>query len=142
MQNTAIYIFTATILACSPSSKLLDSDCRQVQNGFFLFENERVKHEVYRKDSIQIEKGFDKTNSSLFENIIQVNWVNDCMYELTVLESTSPYFKAYIGMTYSVEILDVTEAGYIYHCDLVGEEYDYDGLYYKVDTLPSFIESK
>lgn len=76
-----------TFICFSCQNKNTNKDCSQFKNGNFIWKSKNASFSIIRKDSIQIEKEIG-TNyySKLF-----VSWIDDCHYEVKILESTYPF---------------------------------------------------
>ena len=119
-------IFALTIIqGCSYSQK-----CSDFHNG--TFEIADKEHDYFglivRNDSVQIETN-QKTGKI---TKCSINWINDCTYELTYLETDSPIIEPLIGKKLTTEINSIDGKVIYFTSTLDGIEFEAEHLMTKI----------
>jgi hypothetical protein len=113
---------------------LQSSDCSRFKTGNFYTETPKLgKTFIYRTDSIHIEKN----DSVGYHYVLKVNWVSDCMYELSLLENKSSNKKfdpPSQEFKMSVIITEVQNDSYKISASFNGGPYKYAGIIHKIET--------
>lgn len=65
--------------------------------------------------------------------VYEINWVNDCRYTLTLLETNNPYDQNFIGATTIVNIYESNKNSYKYYYKRVNSEEIYEGEMTKIE---------
>jgi hypothetical protein len=104
------------------------SGCQDFKTGKFKqVINDSVTYFYQRNDTTQIETYGEG------KSIFKINWLNDCRYILTLIETNNPYAQDYIGFKMTVNIYDTKNDSckFMYHYD--NDENIYEGELIKIE---------
>lgn len=120
MMKILFKAFFALVLLCvSFESSAQELDCTKYKTGKFLVPNDEFGDtHVVRTATKQTETGVDNTTGKKFKAVFSVVWINDCLFELTLVKQKnsgippgSPPIKIRILETYADSYL-VGAVGY------------------------------
>ncbi|MGB5315583.1 MAG: DNA topoisomerase IV [Robiginitalea sp.] len=123
MRAFLLFIFIATISACSPRQR----DCQRFKTGTFQF-TARIdgveETTVFRRTAdLEVSQFKGKTDS------VSVRWINPCEYIGTTLNPQSPGEEKPIH----IKILSTTDNSYTFEYKRVGESQAIRGTAFKTD---------
>jgi hypothetical protein len=103
-----IMIFFASV----SNSTGQNPDCNKVKTGKFKLIDStlNLSYLIERNDSIQTETDLTTGEQSKFH----VKWISECIYELEIISGNKEVEAFYKDRNLKVEILAVTDNGYIY----------------------------
>ncbi len=114
------------IFGCTPPEK---KGCGQFRTGTFEYRSGVRRFIINRADTVQME--LDKTSGATLKT--HVKWVNDCSYELTLLNPAEVYADSVQHIVknavVTVHIQSWTDTYYIYDSRLNGEHPSIDTLW-------------
>ena len=95
-----------------------DPKCTEFRTGKFALIGNPISHNyiIERNDSLQVETDLTAGSVSKFK----VTWVNECAYELTILEGNEVIMNFYKDRTLSVRIIETFKDGYKFESQLKG----------------------
>lgn len=110
---TAILLLFSTLAAYTQGL-----DCKEFRNGRFKFIDTKngINMRVERLDNTQIETDIN-TNS---RTVYRINWINDCEYEMTIVEGNSDYLRFYKSRTLIIKIIEKFSDGYRFEGHIKG----------------------
>lgn len=96
-------------------------DCKQFKTGkFTLTEREKAGTYIVERDhAFQIETDVVKGVIIKFK----VTWINDCTYQLNIIEGQDESMTSYRGKTLTVRILETYTDGYKFEVRMEGSDY-------------------
>lgn len=96
--------------------------CNLYHEGEFYFVlPDSAQIHISRKGNRQVETIEDGRSE------LQIDWLNDCKYVLTLLETNDPYRKRFIGQKIEVNIYSSDSTSCHYYIQIDGEEDVYEG---------------
>lgn len=114
------FLFLWVLVICnlaSSQNQLSKNPCSNARDGTFYYGNSKMEITVYRTEFKQVDKVF--YNKSTYYIHSEINWVNDCEYELKMKSSTMPKFKYQPGDVLNIKI-DKIEGKDIYYTTSIG----------------------
>ena len=100
-----------------------DLDCKVYQNGYFEFEGKHYNTFIYRDKNYQIEYNIENDEWVT----IKMNWISDCQYSFTYINTNMESLKQYIGHSLAVEVVKGNAEGYTYHSIYKDGGKEFDG---------------
>lgn len=102
--------------------------CSRFKTGKFeVVINDTIILQYERDEKRQIET-YDPGRA-----VYDINWLNDCRYTLTLIETNNPYDQSYIGATTIVNIYESDMDSYKYYYKLENSEEIYEGEMTKIE---------
>lgn len=98
------------------------SDCKEFRTGKFKLLTEVGEYLIERNDSIQIETDLLTGETSKY----QVSWVNDCQFELRIIEGSKNVMTFYQNKVLLLEITGANPNGYQCTAQLQGNSNKYN----------------
>jgi hypothetical protein len=83
---------------------------------------------IYERDEKHQTETFGQGKS-----VFEINWINDCRYSLTLIETNNPYDQSFIGTTTIVNIYEINKDSYKYYYKLENSDEVYEGKMTKVE---------
>lgn len=119
------YIITSLIFLVFNTSLIAQNelDCKAYQNGFFEFEGKHSNTIIYRNKNHQIEYNIENDEWVT----IKMNWISDCQYSFTYINTNMARLKQYIGHSVEVDIVKGNSDGYSYHSIYKAGGKEFDG---------------
>lgn len=95
-----------------------DLKCKGFKTGKFTLTDKTIagKYIIERNDSLQIEIDLNKGDTSKYK----VTWVNDCEYQLHILEGRDEIMDFYRGKTLTIKIIETYKDSYKFEGSLEG----------------------
>jgi len=92
--------------------------CKDFKTGKFALTDNKINgnYIIERNDSIQTETDLNKNATSKFKVI----WVNDCEYQLHIIEGPTEIMDFYRGKTLTIRILETYKDSYKFEGQLEG----------------------
>ncbi len=96
-------------------------NCKQFKTGkFTLTEKEKAGTYIVERDhSFQTETDVAKGVTIRFK----VTWINDCTYQLNIVEGQDETMNSYRGKTLTIRILETYPDGYKFEVRMEGSDY-------------------
>ncbi len=97
-----------------------ESTCKDFKTGKFTLTDKKIegKYIIERNDSLQIETDLTTGNTSKYN----VKWVNDCDYELRIIEGRDEIMDFYAGKVLTIRIIETYKNSYKFEGQLEGLE--------------------
>jgi len=89
--------------------------------------NDTIVYYYERTENTQIET-FGKGKSTY-----SVKWLNDCRYEITLIETNNPYYSDFIGTKYMINIYEFNDNSYKFVCHVQNNSTIYEGEMIKIN---------
>lgn len=110
-------LFLLIISGCSSRKEKLD--CTRFKEGSFTYQFDITHHNVsvkrFPKYQVEINRSTGATSK------FRIDWISDCRYELTMIETTANYspevLKKMKNTVVNVEIIDVDDNYYVFKGD-------------------------
>jgi len=120
MNYISITIFTLIFLTTEQS---VTPECDKFKTGIFLLED-TITNKLYRierTDSLQIENTIGSNDTTKF----RITWINECQYELRIVEGKVGIMDFYRDRILRLEIIETYENGYKFRASFndLGIEY-------------------
>lgn len=111
-------ILFTLLLTCLSSSS--NADCSDFRTGTYSLKDAEVgtDHLIERTNTIQTETNLKTGTKSIFS----VTWINDCEYELTIIEGRDEVMNYFKDKTLVVQITQTTENGYSFDSFIKGTD--------------------
>ncbi|MBD3583905.1 hypothetical protein [Flavobacterium selenitireducens] len=107
MKNITLLVITFTIFGCKS-----EQNCAYIKTGTFKYTNPIFSDwKVIRNDTLQIEKSLSKK----FEVQAKINWLSECEYEMTYVNTNTDLLKKMIGKKVYVKINKVANDTIFYY---------------------------
>lgn len=96
------------------------TDCGDFKTGIFSLKNEELgtDHLIERTETTQTETDLKTGTKSKF----RVTWINDCEYELTLIEGREEAMEFFKDKTLTVQITKTTDDGYSFDSFIRGTD--------------------
>ena len=118
MKILFLWVLVISNLATS-QNQISENPCSKAHEGTFLYGNSKMEVTVYRTEYVQVDKIF--YNKSTYYIHSEINWINDCEYELKMISSTMPKFKYQPGDVLNIKI-DKIERKDVYYTTSIGDD--------------------
>ena len=105
-------------------------NCKIYHNGYFEFDGKHSQTIIYRENNFQIE--YNTENDEWVT--IKLNWVNDCKYSFTYINTNMASLKQYIGHSLEVDIVSGDSDGYTYQSIYKKGKMEFDGKIIFLET--------
>ena len=115
------FVLVISIYVTGASSAHEDLKCKQFKTGkFTIVEQETdVQYIIERNDSLQTERDLSSGSTSTY----RVTWLNDCEYQLNIIEGDDDLMNFYSSRTLTIRVLEIYENGYKFEGQLEGFDY-------------------
>jgi len=107
------------------STVSFSQECEKLRNGTFLLIDERVNYEgkITREDSLQTE--INQKTGHFTKGSIE--WIDDCTYVMTYLETNSPMSKPFIGKKLTTNVIKIDGDKVYFKCWMEGIDFVAEG---------------
>ena len=125
----SIYFFAWLIVVSAGCKRL---SCKDYKVGKFTLTDKNMpdgKYTIERNDSIQIENNLITGSRSAY----RVTWINDCEYNLKILEGSEQLMKFYTGKLLVVRIVEIYDDGYKFESRIEGIDRIFTQILKRVD---------
>lgn len=112
------FLFFGLIHVTTPPLYNDDLKCKEFRTGRFTLTDKNIdgKYIIERNDSLQIETDLNSGYTSKFS----VTWVNDCEYQLSILEGRDDIMNFYRGKKLTIKIIETYKDSYKFEGSLEG----------------------
>ena len=98
-----------------------DSHCREYKTGKFqlIDKEQNLEFVIERNDTIQVERNIKTEEIAKFK----IMWLNDCKYELTIIEGKKEFMDFYADKILIIEMIEIYDNGYKFSSKMKGFDY-------------------
>ncbi|NND63663.1 MAG: hypothetical protein HKN48_10795 [Flavobacteriaceae bacterium] len=127
--KTILFLIFFVVLTTSVLSQ--EHDCDYFKTGQFRISDKEIGYEgmIERDDNFQTEY----TKGTGFISKYKVNWIDDCNYELLLVESNNPASKGSEDTSYLVSILEIKGLDVIIEIAIPGNDNLYQFTMTKIE---------
>jgi len=133
-----LFVKICLLMICNVVFAQNDFNCKLYRTGFFEYEGKYSNVIIFRNEYYQIEYSL-KSDEWV---VIKLDWINDCKYTFSYIDTNTEKLKPYIGHTMHVEIISGDTKGYAYHSVHKEDNKEFDGRLLFLTTNINKLEKK